>query len=110
MSTGEGFSPYSNFRFFVFTGDGLSLKSGFTQILCTPEEPLLVLLFSGLRKKKINLTCHIHVHHMGPAAAQLHPGTVKLLCLKYIHLKGLFLHLLTATECIRAVKLIFPNA
>ena len=27
---------------FVFTGDGLSLNSVFTKIMCTPEKPLLV--------------------------------------------------------------------
>ena len=26
---------------FVFTGDGISLISGFTKMLCTPENPLL---------------------------------------------------------------------
>ena len=45
--TGEGFSPISGFRIFVFffsAGDGFSLISGLMNILCTPEKPLLQVL------------------------------------------------------------------
>ena len=30
---------------FVFTGDGLSLISGFTKILCSPDNSLLIIKF-----------------------------------------------------------------
>ena len=41
MFTGEGFSLHLGFRnFFVFTDDWFSLISGFTEILCLPENPL----------------------------------------------------------------------
>ena len=37
----------------MFTGDGFSLNSGFTEILCSPENPLLALDPEGSKGVRI---------------------------------------------------------
>ena len=52
MFTGDGFSPFFWIqKLVVFTVDVFSLKSGFMELLCTPENPLQQLTVKDLIAK-----------------------------------------------------------